>query len=261
MNTRSSAARTGLRRRLCLSNIAPNRSGAARALAWTLDSAAPAGVRSNLLRLLQPLARNRFIAGTLRNHGAKNNTPPSLLPVAPTPRAPALARRARNRFGATSARRAGRGPSSHRFGHAVGVPGSAYPEPYSRSPNGGGEGVNRYFPAGIESQRPREQPRLETEFVCAVRAPIRGGGGTPQRQGRDVGERGPTGGQRTKRRDERDVRAVGRRGIPRCPRECGRCTEAADSARNQAHSPCRCADVMASCVTTRGGIPRRRTTR
>ena len=37
------------------------------------------------MRLLQPLARNRFIAGTSRNHGANNNTPPSLLPVAPTP--------------------------------------------------------------------------------------------------------------------------------------------------------------------------------
>ncbi|MCC6659500.1 MAG: hypothetical protein IT437_01310 [Phycisphaerales bacterium] len=35
-------------------------------------------------------------------------------------------------------RRADRTPSTHGFGHAVGVPGSAYPKPHSRSPNGGG---------------------------------------------------------------------------------------------------------------------------
>lgn len=140
MKTRSKATQTDLRSSPCRSNTAKKRSGAARARARTLDSAAPAGVRSNLLRLLQPLARNRFIADTSRNHGANNNTPPSLLPVAPTPPAPALARRARNRFGAMGGRRADRTPSTHGFGHAVGVPGSAYPEPYSRSPNGEGEG-------------------------------------------------------------------------------------------------------------------------
>ena len=38
------------------------------------------------------------------------------------------------------------------------------------------------LPGGfLRGYGPREQPRLETEFVCAVRAPIRGGGGTPPR--------------------------------------------------------------------------------
>lgn len=45
----------------------------------------------------------------------------------------------------------------------------------------GCQGGHRYFPAKRANRRPREQPRLETEFVCAVRAPIRGGGDTPQR--------------------------------------------------------------------------------
>ncbi len=188
MKTRSTSTQSGLRHAFYPSNAAQKHSGAAQSLARTLDSAAPAGVRSNLLRLLQPLARSRFVAGTSRNHGANNNTPPSFYLLRPPPRA-ARARPARNRFGVTGVRRADRTPSSHRFGHAVGVPGSAYPKPHSRSPNGGGEGVNRYFPAGIESQRPREQPRLETEFVCAVRTPIRGGTGTPPPHGRDVGDR------------------------------------------------------------------------
>ena len=121
-----------------------------------------------------------------------------------------------------------------------------------------GEGVNRYFPATIENRRPREQPRLETEFVCAVRAPIRGGGGTPHRQGRDVGNRGPTGGKRAERRDGRDVWAVGRRRIARYAHRCGRCPQQRDSRRFLAALPCRLASVMASCVTTRGGTPQRR---
>ena len=53
------------------------------------------------------------------------------------------------------------------------VPGRAYHEPNSPKPNGGGEGVGRYFPARVALLRPREQPRFPTEFVWAVRA--RGG--------------------------------------------------------------------------------------
>ena len=60
-----------------------------------------------------------------------------------------------------------------------------------------GEGVNRYFPATIENRRPREQPRLETEFVCASeRRRLRGGDWYAPPRGRDVGDRGPTRGQR-----------------------------------------------------------------
>ena len=233
MKTQSKATQTGLRSALCRSNAAKKRSGAARARVLTLDSAAPAGMPSNLLRLLQPLARNRFIAGTSRNHGANNNTPPSLLPVAPTPPAPARARRARNRFGAMGGRRADRTPSTHGFGHAVGVPGSAYPEPYSRSPNGGGEGVNRYFPAGIESRRPREQLRLETEFVCASeRRRSRGGLVRPAartRRGRSWANPWPTGGWGS--------RAV-RPAFPRRPHVWLSCPHVTESSRNEGRSPC-----------------------
>ena len=102
MKTRSKALQTGLRSALCRSNTAKKRSGASRARTLTLDSAAPAGVRSNLLRLLQPLARNRFITESSRNHGANNNTPPSLLPVAPTP----PRRRGRDRGATGSVQRA-----------------------------------------------------------------------------------------------------------------------------------------------------------
>jgi len=258
MKTRSKALQTGLRSALCRSNTAKKRSGASRARTLTLDSAAPAGVRSNLLRLLQPLARNRFITESSRNHGANNNTPPLSYLLRPPPPAPARPRRARNRFGATGGRRADRRPSTHRFGHAVGVPGRAYREPYSRKPYQGTTGGSRYFPARVALLRPREQPRLATEFVCAVRAPIRGGGGAPHRQGRDVGNRGPTGGKRAERRDGRDVWAVGRRRIARYAHRCGRCPQQRDSRRFLAALPCRLASVMASCVTTRGGTPQRR---
>ena len=64
-------------------------------------------------------------------------------------------------------------PLPIRRAHAGRVPGRAYREPNSPKPNGGGEGVGRYFPARVALLRPREQPRLATEFVWAVRA--RGG--------------------------------------------------------------------------------------
>ncbi len=64
-------------------------------------------------------------------------------------------------------------PLPARRAHAGQVPGRAYREPNSPKPNGGGEGVGRYFPARVAFLRPREQPRLATEFVSPVRA--RGG--------------------------------------------------------------------------------------
>lgn len=85
MNTRSKAARTGLRRRLCLSDIAPNRSGASRSRVRTLVSAMPAGARRNLLRLLQPLARNRFITEPSRNHETTTTHPPLFYLLRPPP--------------------------------------------------------------------------------------------------------------------------------------------------------------------------------
>ncbi len=56
----------------------------------------------------------------------------------------------------------------------------------------------RYSRAGIEIQRPREQPPFPTEFVSLVRARGGQGGGvgTPPRQERDVGQRGRPRGQR-----------------------------------------------------------------
>jgi len=166
MTTRSKATQIGLRSAIYPSNTAQNRSGATRSRVHTLDSAAPAGASSNLLRLLQPLARKRFIADASRKQAQINNTPPSFLPIAPTPLAPARARPGRNRFGATGVRRADRTASSHRFEHPGRVPSRAYPKPYSRSPNGGEGGIGTP-PGGPVSKRPREQPRLPTEFVCA----------------------------------------------------------------------------------------------
>ena len=60
-------------------------------------------------------------------------------------------------------------PRPLRRAHACRVPGRAYHEPNSPKPNGGGEGVGRYFPARVALLRPREQPRLATEFVSRVR--------------------------------------------------------------------------------------------
>lgn len=64
-------------------------------------------------------------------------------------------------------------PLPPRRAHAGRVPGRAYHEPNSPKPNGGREGVGRYFPARIALLCPREQPRFPTEFVSRVRA--RGG--------------------------------------------------------------------------------------
>jgi hypothetical protein len=90
-------------------------------------------------------------------------------------------------------------PLPIRRAHAGRVPGRAYREPNSPKPNGGGEGVGRYFPARVASLRPREQPRLATEFVSRPGAGSpRGGVGTPSRQVRDVGQRGRTRGQRAR---------------------------------------------------------------
>lgn len=48
----------------------------------------------------------------------------------------------------------------------------AYREPYSRKPYGAGKGVGRYYHAGTERTRPREQPREDTEFLSRVRAHV-----------------------------------------------------------------------------------------
>ena len=53
------------------------------------------------------------------------------------------------------------------------MPGRAYHEPNSPKPNGREADGVRYFPGQVARLGPREQPRLATEFVWAVRA--RGG--------------------------------------------------------------------------------------
>ncbi len=233
MKACSKATQTGLRSAICRSNTARKCSGAARARARTLDPAAPEGVRSNLLRLLQPLARNRFIAKPSRNHGANNNTPPSFLPVAPTPPAPARSRRGRNRFDATGVRRADRAPSSHRFGHAVGVPARAYPEPYSRSPNGGGEGaIGTSPPESKADARGNSRAWRQSLFARPSADGCVAGIGTPRREDATwaiVANPLPTGGWGS--------RAV-RPAFPLGPHVWPSCPHVAESSRNAGRTPC-----------------------
>ena len=109
------------------------------------------------------------------------------------------------------------------------LPGAFQPE----SERGRG-GVNRYFPARIKSRRPREQPRLATEFVCASeRRRSRGGDwyapAARARRGRSWANPWPTGGWGSR---------AGRTAFPRRPHVWLSCPHVAKSSRNAGRTPC-----------------------
>ena len=174
----------------------------------------------------------------------QTTTHPLFTTCCATPPAPALARRARNRFGATGNRRADRTPSTHGFGHAVGVPGSAYAKPHSRSPNGGGEGAIGTPPGGTGLETPAGTAALGDRVCLRVRAPtvawrglIRPAART--RRGRSWANPWPTGGWGSR---------ATRPAFPRRPHVCPSCPHVAESSRNAGRSPCLFAISRPMCV-------------